>query len=475
MKYINIKVLYLFLLSGLFLMSCGDGLEELNIDPSNPTSVPASSLVTKAEHSLFSRAHGRNLNAEWGKLMTQQWAQNEYCEESRYEVNGGTFNGAFSDIYSNVLNELKVAKGLISEDGTLTEGIKANQIAIIDILSAYAYQTLTDGFGAIPFTQALNPKEYPNPKYDGQDVVYRGIMDLYSNAISNIDLNSPSFGGGEVVYGGDMAAWKKLANSLLLRAAMRVSNKDEGLAKEYLGKVSGDYITSNADNATYTFDSNPSVANPLWIDANSNNRDDFCVSKFMIDHLTSTSDPRLAAYANKTETDEYVGMPYGLLDAAATELKTKTSRPNDVLRGKTTPHVIIDAAQVHFLLAEAYQRGLLSGDAASTYEGGLAASMAYWGVDGSDYISANAYDAGNWQEQLGTQKWLALYHDGYEAWSEWRRIGYPALTVPEAAVLNAVPVRLPYPLDEQTGNGTSLGEVTSTPNDMLTPLWWDAN
>lgn len=473
MKYINLNVLFVFLSSFILLTSCGDGLEELNIDPSNPTAVPASGLVTKAQQSLFSNAQGRNLNAEWGKLMTQQWAQNEYCEESRYEVGVSTFDGTWSNLYANVLFELKTAKGLIAEDATLTEGVRKNQIAIIDILSGYAYQLLTDGFGDIPFSQALNSVEYPNPAYDSQEVVYKGILDLYSNAVASLDASSGSFSKGENVFNGDVEAWKRLGNSLLLRAAMRVSNKNEAMAKEYLGKISGDLITSNTQNGTYVFDANPEVANPLWIDANQNNRDDFCVSELLINRLKDFNDPRLTAYAAPTATGEYVGMLYGLADAAATELKNKTSRPNVALRSATTPHIIMDFAQVNFLLAEAYQRGLLTGDAEASYNAGVLASMEYWGVDGAGYLAANKYDAANWEKVLGEQKWLALYTDGYEAWSEWRRLGYPELSAPEAAVQNTIPVRLPYPLSEDTGNGKALGAVTSNPGDLNAPLWWD--
>lgn len=471
MKYINLKYLIVLFFGMALLSSCGDGLSELNDDPSNPTEVPAKNLVTKAEQSLFSRASGRNLNAEWGKLMVQQWAQNEYCEESRYEVDGTSFNGAFSDIYANVLNELKDASSLISTDGTLTESVKNNQLAIIHILEGYAYQLLTDGFGDIPFTQALDG-DFPNPTYDSQADVYRGIMDLYANAVASLDESSPSFDSGELVFNGNVSSWKKLGNSLLLRAAMRVSNKDASMAGEYLAKV-GDVISSNSENALYTFDDNPSVANPLWVDVNQNNRDDFAVSTELLNNLESNNDPRLSKFVAEAAAGGYAGMPYGLSDADAFALKNTTSRPADDVRAKRTPHVIIDAAQVKFLLAEAYQRGLLSGDAATAYNEAVMSSMEFWGVDGADYLSNNAYDADNWSNSIGTQKWLALYLDGYEAWAEWRRLGAPALSAPESATLDYIPVRLPYPIDEQTNNTTALGNVTSAPNDMSTPVWWD--
>lgn len=475
MKYINIKYLAFIFFGTMLLSSCGDGLSDLNDDPNNPVEVKATNLLTQAEQSLFSRASGRNLNAEWGKLMVQQWAQNEYCEESRYEVDGTTFNGAFNGIYANVLNELKDAAGLISKDDKIaSDVVRNNQLAIIDIIEAYSYQLLTDGFGDIPFTQALQPDEFPNPAYDTQADVYRGVMDMYVSAVATLDESAGSFPSGELVYGGNVAKWKKLGNSLLLRAAMRVSNKDEAMAREYLSKL-GTLIESNSDNALYTFADNPAVANPLWIDVNVNNRDDFAVSTELLSNLESNNDPRLSKYVAEAAAGGYLGMPYGLSDADAFALKNTTSRPAAGIRDMETPHVIMDAAQVYFLLAEAYQRGLLSGDAATAYNDAVNASMAFWGVDGADYLAAHPYDAGNWDEVIGTQKWLALYLDGFEAWAEWRRLGKPALSAPESANLDYIPVRLPYPIDEQTNNTTALGNVTSDPNGMSEAVWWDAN
>ena len=105
--------------------------------------------------------------------------------------------------------------------------------------------------------------------------------------------------------------------------------------------------------------------------------------------------------------------------------------------------------------------------------------MNYWGIDDSDaikaYIGNNPYNASNWKESLGWQKWIAFYMNGPQAWAEWRRLDYPELEVPAAATNPAVPVRLPYPISEQTRNGTSLGNVTDNPDDLNKKMWWDVN
>ncbi len=461
-----------------FIFGCAsDDLLDINIDPNNPTAVPAANLVTQGEYSLYNTLHSRAYNAEMSMLMVQHWAQNEYAEESRYNLNANTFDGTWTSFYASVINELAVAKRLINENPDIAGSTKTNQIAIIDILIADAYHSLTDGWGAIPYSQAINP-EFPNPQYDSQADVYDGILSSLDAALSSLDVSGISFVGGDIIFGGDVAAWKRLGASIMMRAAMRISDVDAATASEYFNKgVSYGPILSNDQNALLVFDADPNLANPLYIDNAINNRDDFAVTDVLITTLQDKNDPRLEAYAGLTNSGEYKGMPYGLTDAEAFALKSTTSRPATDVRAATAPHVIFDYAEVAFLMAEAVERGIITGDAADWYAQGVTASLAYWGYadQAADYIAANAYDAANWKQSIGEQKWLAFYMNGPQAWAEWRRLDYPQLSVPAAAVNSVIPVRLPYPISEDTRNGSSLSEVTSNINDLNTKLWWDVN
>jgi len=475
MKKINKSIILAIALAFTF-FGCGDDLPELNVDPNNPTAVPAANLLTQGEYSLYSLLQGRNLNAEWGLLMTQQWAQNEYAEESRFEVDGNSFNGAFLTLYSSVLNELNEGRKLI-EAGGLPADIKANQLAIVDILMAYTFQVATDGFGDMPYSQALNAVEFPNPAYDSQQSIYEGILGTYQSAVASMNTSAPSFTSGDAIFNGDMVMWKKLGNSLMLRAAMRYAEREPAAAGSFITAASADLITSPADNAMFTFTSGAATANPLYIDASINNRDDFCVSEKLVTTLQAMGDPRLPVFAAENADGDIVGMPFGLTDADAFALKPNCSRPSELVRSATAPHVIIGAGEVNFLLAEAYQKGLLSGDAAGAYAAGIAASMNYWGITDATaiaaYVAANPYDAANYKESLGMQKWIALYMNGYEGWAENRRLGFPALTATEAAVIDIVPLKLPYPISEQTNNEDQLSAVSSNFDDIQSPVWWD--
>jgi len=467
----------LFVGACLLTFNACQNLTDLNIDPNNPTAAPAENFLTQAQFELADRMWSRNYNAEWAMLVVQHWAQNEYAEESRYLVDGNTFDGVWVDIYANVLRELKTADELIIANEGLAVDIKANQRAIVSILEVLAYSLLADGFGDIPFSQALNT-EFPNPGYDNQQTIYTGLVEKLQSAVSSMDTNSSSFDSGDIIYGGDAASWKAFGNSLLLRIAMRMSNVDQAAATSVISGISGDFIGGNYQNALFNFSDNPDIANPLYVDKVIGNRDDFAVSDVLVNALQERNDPRLTVYAATTTSGEYVGMPPGLTDVEAFALKPSTSRPADGVREATAPAVFMDYAEVQFLLAEAYERGMLSGDPAAAYDAGVTASMEYWGFDDTagaitDYLAANAYDSGNWKAVLGMQKWLAFYMNGPQAWAEWRRLGEPQLAVPAAAVNPVIPVRLPYPISEQTRNGNALNAITSNPDDLSTRLWWD--
>jgi hypothetical protein len=338
---------------------------------------------------------------------------------------------------------------------------------------------LTDGFDKVPFTEAIG--ENSLPLYDSQEVIYKAMLATLENAATTFSTSSPSFASGDIIYNGDVAHWVKLTHSLMLRYAMRIADVDPDTASKYIKIAATNLITSNAENALFTFESSLVRSNPLFQNYTplDGNRDDYAVSEYLVSTLTSMGDPRLEAYAKESTSGDIKGMPYGLSDNDATVLKPVVSRPNDNVRSATTPHVIISAAEVHFLLAEAYQRGILSGDASTAYASGVSASMNYWGISDSaaiaDYVTNNPYNAANWKESIGTQKWVALYMNGFQAWNEWRRLDYPQLSAPAAAEINTIPVRMPYPLSETQSNSSQLDKVTSTPADMQTKVWWDVN
>lgn len=474
------NLLKYFALTILIISSCSD-LTDLNNDPNAASKVPAETLLTYSQFEFYDNLADITLNAEWGMLMPQYWSQNEYAEESRYVVTESTFNTPWQALYANVLEELEIASQNLLAEETIAQDLpkRDNKLALIKVMKAQVFAVLTDSFGDIPYSQALNVEEHPLPAYDSQEDVYKGILATLDEAYKMFDANAGSFDSGDIIYNGDVALWKKFTKSLMLKYAIRVYDKAPALSEKYAKIAATDLISSNADNATFKFGTAPDRSNPLWRNLVIRNRDDYCVSEFLVETLKGKSDPRLEKYAAPLKNGTIKGMPYGLTDNEATLLKKVTSRPNASVREAQTPFNILTYAEVQFLLAEAYQNSILVGNAADSYAKAIEASMQQWGITDatsiSNYIAANPYNAATWKKSIGEEKWTALYMNGLEAWSEWRRLDYPVLEVPVAAVVKTIPVKLPYPISEIQNNNNNLSKVTASPTSITTKVWWDAN
>lgn len=478
------------LAASMLFTGCED-LTDMNINPNEPTEVPAQFLVTQAQYGLVENYWGRALNFGFGMLMVQHFAETEYTDASRYNYTAPDFDGAFTGFYSSAdgsLAEIAEARSLVEANETLTAEQKANQLAILDIMKAWAYHVATDIWGAIPYSEAHKPDEFTKPGYDAQSAIYADILSTLTQASSAITTSSPGFASGDIIYGGDMGMWKKFANSLRVKVAMRMADVDAAAAgAEVSAAMAAGVFESNADNATLVFESNAQLANPFWVDNITNNRDDFAVSALLVDHLKSNSDPRLMKFANPTSEGDYVGLTYGLIDNDATSAAVGKSRPNsDYVRSATAPGVLMSYAELKFFQAEAIARGFVSGDASSAFDDAIRASMAQWGVTDADaidaYVAAHSFGSyANYKEAVGMQKWVALYTNGLEAWSEWRRLDVPALSLPDvdaSQLFNTqIPVRGLYPQNESARNLESLnGAISMEGSDELTrSLWWDVN
>lgn len=462
------------------LAACTQDFEEINTDPNNPTDVPASTLLTQAQFNLANRVWSRAMNFEFGMLMVQHFSQGEYAEDSRYNQNVSTFNASWNSFYAASIYDLIAARELVEANEGLNDAIKGNQTAVLDILKVWSMQIVTDTWVNVPYSEAFNPDEFPNPAYDNQEDVYRGLIDELNTAISNITVGEPGFTSGDIFYGGDMAAWARFANSLKLKIGMRIADVDQGTASNLVSQaLNAGVFNANDEGFIFNFAADQRIANPFYVDNAINNRDDFAVSELLVETLNDLNDPRLSAFANTNIEDEYVGLPYGLSDGESFAGFSTASRPNDNIRQATAPAYLLTYAEVKFFEAEAIQRGFASGDAEEAYNEAVTASMNQWGFDDSegaisDYLAANPYDAGNWEESIGVQKWLALYTNGLEAWSEWRRLDYPQLEVPAAAVRSYIPLRALYTSDE-LGNNEDAVSNSGINNEMDVAPWWDVN
>ncbi|MDC0600527.1 SusD/RagB family nutrient-binding outer membrane lipoprotein [Flavobacteriales bacterium] len=487
----------IFILAGLAIAvaftGCTKDFEDINTNPNEPASVSPGFLLTSAQKRIMDEMNDSFWGSRRGMQLAQHWSSNQYSNESRYQFRTETSNGSWRDFYAAPLQDLQQIINLNTDDAEAMAGYgsNGNQIAVAQLLQAWVYQMLTDAWGPIPMTEALQGVDNTSPTFDSQEAVYNGILGLINGALASMDGGAGP--QGDQVYGGDMASWTMFANSLKLRVAMRMSDVSP-TAAQAAGESAldgGMIIAANESNAQFPYiDAAP---NNHPVNEDYKTRNDFAASNTMVDWLSAMNDPRLGVYFNPAvATDTYVGEVYGLDEAnAALTPNDAVSQRGDAVLAGNLPGIYFDAAQTHFLCAEAAERGW-SGtplDAEGHYNAAITLSMQWWGLTDADAINAYlaqadvAYTtaAGDWKQRIGSQKWAALYMQGHEAWAEVRRLDAPALNACADGHLagdGSVPSRFEYPLDEQTLNSSGYGSgVAALGGDdaLETKLWWDVN
>ncbi len=473
------KILTLSLLF-LIVTSCKDDLTELNTNPKRATTAPGETLFSSAEKSLTDAVASANVNTNIFRLLSQQWAQTTYTDESRYDlVTRNIPQGLWNILYRDVLRDLLEAKNSIAKlDPVFNDPIVIkNKLAVIDILNVYTYSVLVNTFGNIPYSQALDINT-SNPKYDDAATIYTDLFTRLDAALASFDASSDSFGDADLVYGGDVAKWVKFGNSLKLKLAMTIADADPAKAKTFVEQAAPNVFTSNADNAVFKYLSAPPNTNPIWVDLVQSGRQDFVAANTLIDKMNTLADPRRPIYFTAMDDGTFKGGKYG-----ASNNYASFSRPGEMIIAPTFEALLMDYSETEFFLAEAVERGFnVGGAAAEHYDKAVTASVTYWGgtpAEAATYLAqpsvAYATASSNYKEKIGIQQWIALYNRGYDAWTEWRRLDYPALQVPDNAILSSIPVRYTYPVLEQNLNTTNYNEASAAVggDKAATKLFWD--
>jgi len=470
------NIIIILILISAIISSCTNDFEGWNIDTKSPSSVPAKTLFSNAQRNMVRTMKKQNVNDNVFNFFAQYWTATTYPDEANYDLTGRDVPGGFWNImYRDVLLDYKEAKNVLESQRSNTAPtllpVLNNKIAITTISEVYTFHVLVDVFGDIPYSEALNI-DNPSPKYDDDQEIYTDLFIKLDNAISMLNTSEDSFGEADFIYEGDVVNWKKFANSLKLRMALRV--KDGTKVAE---AVASGVFTSNADNASFMFTGSAPYANPLWENLVESGRKDLVVADTFVDLISPLNDPRASIYMGSNLTP-YIGGPYG-----SNNSYNNFTHLGDIYHTPDFEGVIMDYAEIEFLLAEAAARNLGGvANAETHYENAITASINYWdsSADAASYIAqpSVAYDAGNWEMSIGTQKWIALYSRGFEGWSSWRVFGYPVLSAPSGAVDEAeglVPVRYIYPGDESERNGASYEAASNAigGDKMTSKVFWN--
>ena len=475
------KTLFLSLsLSLLTLTACEKDFDTINDNPNDPVSLPAELLLPHAIRITANSVVGGSLGLDVGPLWSQHLARIQYTEIDQFNFTTDVQDTPWQNLYIEANASYQKIIDLGKTSGN------ENYQAIGLIMRSYVFSQLTDVYGDIPYTEALlGTKGTIYPKYDAQKDVYTGLVAELKTASELINTKTVN-ADADILFKGDMGKWKKFANSLSLRLLNRMLGKaDAPTAKAEMERILGDpakypVLASNADNVQLVYLA--AAPNNNRVNENRKTRDDHRVSKTLVDKLQALKDPRLAVFAKKAESGgDYVGVPNGLGNVDAGNLGlAKTSKIGDYFVAATAPGVLLSFAELNFIKAEAALKGVTAaGDAAKAYEDGIRASMTQFGVTmPADYLTTNklSADATAARTQVLEQKWLALFGQEVEAWTEFRRTGVPALKVP-AQNYNAgmIPTRLPYPSSEENLNGPNFKAALTAmggANTMQTKLWW---
>jgi hypothetical protein len=474
-------------------MACDD-FSDYNTDTKNPREVPAGALFANATKTLFDFMTEINVNVNNFRLWSQQWAQTTYADESNYDLITRNVNGAaWNTLYSDVIRDLREAKVIIgtpeyrTQNPTFDDAMIANQLAMAEVLEVFTWHALVDIFGDIPYTQALT--DDITPAYDDDQAIYNNIITRLDAAIATLNGDS-GMGAADLVYGGDATQWKKFANSLKLRLALRIAQVDNAKAQtmvlQAIDPANGGVFTSNEDNFQLAYQGSTPNTNPLWVSLIQSGRSDFIAASTLVTPMENLNDPRLPFYFQDTFGGNYVGGVYGDNNAY-----NAFSHPGLLQEDPEFPGIILSYWEVQFLLADAAARGYAVGATPDVfYNEGIRASMLYWGSTAlpntpaitdaniTAYLAqpgvAYATAPGTPLQKIAFQKWVSLYDQGFEAWNTVRIYDYPTLPM---AVLSELPTpkRYTYPVTEYSLNEDNVAAAgDAMGSDALdTAVFWD--
>lgn len=494
MKTINIK--FSILVAGILMLgACTKNFEEINTNPNAATTIDVNFLFS----------HSQVKTSTSGDFMYENWRANliysecmiqhlasiaGYWTGDKYFYDPGYSASLFDKAYTNQLKDLIAVLEQTKDDPDLI-----NKYAAARIWKVVIFQRLTDLYGDVPYFQAGQgfTEQIYKPGYDKQQDIYMDMLNELSQACSSFDASKVTFGAADLVYGGDVDKWKRFGYSMMLRLGMRLSKVDAGTAQTWVqNAITGGVMQSNDDNCFIMMADGPTDLN-----VNGNAKvfqvdDNPRLSKTFVDFLKD--DPRLRIYGELPDGDtnpaNQLGLPNGSDAITAPDLSIYT-RPNMTTVGVlATPMYFQTYAEVEFMLAEAAVRGWGASDAATHYNNGVTAAMLYVNTYNNPaqpvtqaevdaYLATHPYDAGgNQLEQINNQYWAATFLNGYEAFANWRRSGYPALTpvnYPGNVTNGTIPRRLQYPQSEYSNNapGIAASLANQGPDLLTTRVWWD--
>ena len=490
--------------------ACTDGFEEMNVNPTQADQINPNFKLTNIQVQISGQRYENwRTNLIYSSVMIQHFATLPgYWAGDKYTYIGSYSAAMWDRYYPNISKQIEDLLIQTAEDPEMS-----NMHHITQIMRVVMYHRLTDLYGDVPYSEAGRGflDGITKPAYDPQSAIYADMLAKLEAAATGLNASGATFGSGDLMYGGDVEKWRKFANSMMLRLGMRLVKVDPAGAQSWAQKaISGGTMESN-DDIAFVPHNDPSGwrnGNGQVFQADGSPR----ISEFFTNWMVENNDPRLHVYGMVPVAGApVVGMPNGRVTGGSDADFGIENHPtwiscdadpapepcgmdvyltiNPVIKGWDDPMFFMTYAEVELLKAEAALRGWTSGDAAMHYNNGVRAAMQYLVMYGSEafimdeeidgYLDANPYDPAMGMEQINTQLWAAVLLNEYEAYANYRRTGYPAITpvdFPGNVAGGQVPRRLRYREAEAVANPENYGKAIENQgaDEFTTRMWWDA-
>jgi hypothetical protein len=478
--------------------SCEEKLEDLNVDPNNPSTVTPELALPAGITSVASVAGGRFaiVGGIWSQFYTQNNASNQYKDIDAFYFTPSDFSREWQELYAGGLNDLKFVK----EDAARKQNWSFYLISTV--MEVYAFHLLTDIYGDIPFSEALRGDEgISEPVFESSEAIYDSLIARLDNALGK-DFSATTItdpGNADFIFGGDTEKWIQFANTLKLKIYLRYAEVQPNVASAGIQALySSGAVFLSEDAKLDHFSDEAGKRNPFFEQDKSpalNTNQNLKASRSLFDLLNDNADPRLDDIYNEAENGGYKAMNQGDFNATSTALPPLTISTGKV--GPIDPVFLISEAESYFLQAEAAERGWGTGDAEELYNMGVTASFARFGEDASALLAgpyaldtfADAPHLGdNAGDRLGailTQKWIALAgtYQGIEAFFDRMRTGYPLTSAVYQTDANYRAGQLVYPKEGTTSGkfarrvflpDTETARNPNAPSQpaLSDPMWW---
>ncbi len=449
-------------ISAMLFHSCEKWIDpDINQNPNQPADVTMEALLPFIEAGMAFRLAGGNEVVNVQAVWLQQFdgVDRQSLAFANYVYNPLEAFYIWTDSYAEMLMDSRILREKAAQLGS------PHNHGVAGILSAFALGQLTDAWGDIPWSEALQGAGNPQPVFDSQESIYLAIHELLDHAIDSLAKEQDPYGiKGDYIYSGDPQKWIRAAHAFKARYFLHLSKRKGSQA--YLDALDAipDAFTDNHDDMQFNFGTGQGESNPLY--QFMRDRNDVRMGAYFIDLLKNTEDPRLAVYAYPDGQGNYTG-------SVAGQANDQASTPGPAVASPESPSYFITYAELLFIRAEALLKtGSDEAQVKIALEEAVAASLEKLGVNDPEWLSGYREKiAGMTGEtlfaEIMTQKYIATFYQP-ETYHSWRRTAYPVIPPNPNGLIGEIPRRFLYPTSEQVYNPNVPTGISLTDR-----VWWD--